>query len=674
MPISCLETLRQLLWVAEFFTEVQQGGLREVWNPGQLRHPNLPQDSCLDVEKADLWWLAIGGNIYYRHGGGGLILADGLRTEESQSSVVVNLRGTHYPKLTVDRKKIVQWDRQWVHEMLLSKCESLLNWSRLTLHWLWKLSDDWPQVAGKLVDNLIKKNASVKVGRWLNDSMEVPIAKVGCFEGDLSLVESWSPHSFSILIDMPFWMLPYRILLWEQYGLIQISPSAVNSLPEWMRPEICPVPQPEDALALSTHLTNPSRYHSRYWHSGTGEYKNRIPVAHIVLASFQLNEPVAKTLERLQRFIHLGLEVSHVEPESLGNLTATPEDLIALSNNSDKEELSASDFLEDDKASVAYVILTAERLGESIAATLKRLKRFAPLGLEVPNVEPQLLDSLSATPEDLITLSQMPENQISAAQVVLVAARLSEPIVATLNRLQRFVPLGLEVPNVESQLLENLSPTPEDLIALSKNLDGKSPLSKNQMSVTHLVGAAERLNEPIHKTFERLERFEVLGLEVPDVNPQLLDSLSMTPEDLIALPEDFDGKSPWPKNQLPFTHLVRAAERLNEPIHKTFERLKRFAPLGLKVPDIDPESFSSLMSVKENLIAVSRGLNERGSWLKGRIHPSRIILAALVLGEPLQTTLERFHRFAPMLGLTLPEGEPESWRLSTDESDEKTNS
>jgi hypothetical protein len=673
-PISCLETLRKLLWVAEFFTEVQQSGLRELWNPGQLRHPDLPQDCCFHLEKADLWWLAIDSDNSYRGERSGCILADGLWTEESQSCVVINLRGNHYPKLTVDRKEIVQWDRQWVHEMLLSSCESLLNWPRLTLQWLWNLSNDWSQVAGKLVDTLVRKNASVKLGRWRNDKMQVPIAKVGCFGDDASLLEYWTFSEFSILLDMPVWMLPYRILLWEQYGLLQISASSIKSLPEWMNPGVCPVPRPEDALALSISLTNPSRRHPRYWHSARREYKNRIPVAHIVLVSFQLNEPVAKTLERLQRFTHLGLEVPQLDPQSLGNLTATEEDLIALSDKSDKQFLNVSKSLEDDRTSVAYVILTAERLGESIAATLKRLQRFAPLGLEVPNVEPQLLDSLSATPEDLIAFSQMRENQISAAQVVLVAERLSEPIVATLKRLQRFVPLGLEVPNVEPQHIHSLSTTLEDLIALSKNLDGKSPLLKNQISVTHLVKAAERLNEPIHKTLERLERFSLLGLEVPNVNPQHLDSLSMTSEDLIALPEDFDGKSPWPKNQLPVTHLVRATERLNEPIHKTLERLERFAPLGLKVPNIDLEALSSLMSVRENLIAVSQGLDGRLPWLKGKIHPCRVILAALVLGEPLQNTLERFRRFAPLLGLTLPKGDPESWQLCTDETDEKTNS
>jgi hypothetical protein len=80
------------------------------------------------------------------------------------------------------------------------------------------------------------------------------------------------------------------------------------------------------------------------------------------------------------------------------------------------------------------------------------------------------------------------------------------------------------------------------------------------------------------------------------------------------------------------------------------------------------------MLVRENLIAVSRGLDGRLPWLKGKIHPCRVILAALVLGEPLQNTLERFRRFAPLLGLTLPKGDPESWQLCTDETDEKTNS
>lgn len=54
--------------------------------------------------------------------------------------------------------------------------------------------------------------------------------------------------------------------------------------------------------------------------------------------------------------------------------------------------------------------------------------------------------------------------------------------------------------------------------------------------------------------------------------------------------------------------------------------------------------------------------------LQGKIHPTRIVLTALALKEPVPTTLERFRRFAPALGLTLPEGEPESWQFRTGES------
>jgi hypothetical protein len=102
-----------------------------------------------------------------------------------------------------------------------------------------------------------------------------------------------------------------------------------------------------------------------------------------------------------------------------------------------------------------------------------------------------------------------------------------------------------------------------------------------------------------------------------------------------------------------------------------FERFKRFTPLGLRVPEADLKTLSSLIESKDNLIAFSKNLREKPSkpsdLLQGDVHPTRIVLAALALDETLQKTLERFHCFAPVLGLRLPEGEPDSWQLCTGE-------
>ena len=79
--ISCIETLRKLLWVAEFRTEVQQFGRHEVWEPNQLRHPEYPDSYCLNVEGTDIWWVPESEYWFLRNG---CILSDGLWTAESQ--------------------------------------------------------------------------------------------------------------------------------------------------------------------------------------------------------------------------------------------------------------------------------------------------------------------------------------------------------------------------------------------------------------------------------------------------------------------------------------------------------------------------------------------------------------------------------------------------------------
>jgi hypothetical protein len=247
----------------------------------------------------------------------GCILSDGLWTEEKRVGIVVNLRQDHYPKLTVDRKKIVEWDRQYVRELSIQNSEPLLNWSYLTLKWLWGLSKKHPHVAAHIVQLLSKKQTKVQLGERSLKNIEVPIAEVGCFQLDGNLIGRSIIRSL-----MPWWIIPYRIALLGRYGLLELSTTCLESIPASMQPEFCPVPEPRDAIVLSKSLES-NAFHLTI--------NFQIPPAHIVLAAAHLEEPIAVTLKRLQRFAPLGLEVSEVNPDSLGDLTASEEDLIALS-------------------------------------------------------------------------------------------------------------------------------------------------------------------------------------------------------------------------------------------------------------------------------------------------------------------------------------------------------
>jgi len=657
--VSCIEILRQLLWVAEFKTEIQQGVRCEVWYPGQLKHPELQPSECLKAGD-DVWWVPERPS----YGEQGCILADGLWTEESQSGAVINLRQTHYPKLTVDRKNIVDWDRKWVHDALVKSSEFLEDWTYLTFNWLLNFGWRHPHVAEYIVKTLSRKKLSLKLGRWNGDNVEVPITEVGCFQSDLTLIQGFL-FGERIAQRIPWWILPYRVAIWGKYGLVKQSTDFFESLSLRIQAHPYSLPQAGDTIALSNpiRLRNPSV---------SDVFTGRIPIAHLVLVSSKLGEPITTTLKRLQKFIPLGLEVSSVEPEVLKDISLTQEDLFAFSDNTDNKNISrCPSELSYDYVSPAYLILTAARLNEPVVTTLKRFQKLTPLGLEVPQINEQLLSDLHPTQEDLIALSRFLDGQrawnqkeISVAQIVLASAKLNEPIVATLQRLQRFEPLGLKIPEVDNvEALTQVSVTPEDLIILSEYLNGRCAWQSDQLSISHIILSAIKFERPVSQIIQCLQRFTVLGLEVPTIGHlDTLENLIISQEDIILLSSNLDGEGGLYEDQISSSHILKASVKLNKPIAYILQELERFTSFGLRLPDIDLEMLGELTLAREDLIPFTEGFDGQYSFLEGEIHPSRIFTSAWILGESLTTTLEKMRRLAPTLGVTLPE---EHWFFDT---------
>lgn len=687
--ISCIETLRRLLWVAEFRTEVQQFGRQEIWEPGQLRHPDYPQSYCLNIEGTDVWWVPESDYWFIKKG---CILSDGLWTGESQPGLVVNLRREHLPRLTVDRKNIVEWDKEWVRRTLIEYSEPLLNWCHLDFKLLWKLAQEHPQIAVHIVERLSTERANIQVGRWSSSNLEVPIAEISCFESDTWL--EYFKYGFSaqsLRFYIPWWILPYRVILWGCYGLFKISEPFLASLPKLIQPEHCPKPQPGDGIALQEDLP-PEGY-------AFFPLEDYVPPAHIIHTAAKLNEPLALTVRRFHRFASLGLEIPELSVNLIARIQIEEEDIIALSRRIDevyplnRRTQQWKKIWVEKRISAAQIILTSTRLSASVADTIRRFRRFTPIGLEIVEIDPEAVGKINITPEDIIALSQqlngeeaLPRDSISPAHIAFAAKRLNEPVSVTLKRFQKFLPIGLELPNIALELLNNFVVTQEDLIALSeepeRGMDREVALSEDRITVAQLVRASHLLNQSVVDTFKQLERFAPLGLKLPKIALDSLDNFTVTREDVIAFSESDTsrysrysiGKSTWLEDRLTPAHLVIATIRLNESVTDSLKRFQKFTSLGLEVPQMSLKCLEALIGTEENLIALSKTLKEKPmnpkDILQGKIHPTRIILAALALKEPVDVTLERFRRFAPVLGLILPEGEPESWRWCTGESDE----
>jgi len=131
---------------------------------------------------------------------------------------------------------------------------------------------------------------------------------------------------------------------------------------------------------------------------------------------------------------------------------------------------------------------------------------------------------VTLTDEDLVVLSMNLNGkapwlggEVPAVHLMLAAQKLGEPVGATLRRLQRFAPLGLALPPIDPNCLD-MTVSQEDLIMLSRDLDGRAPWCTGSISLEHAWRVADELGEPWEQTLSRLHRLATLaGIESPEI-------------------------------------------------------------------------------------------------------------------------------------------------------------
>jgi len=647
--ISCIEILRQLLWIAEFPTEVRQGARREIWEVGQLKHPELPPHRCFRAGD-NLWWVA-----HEYPGDEGCILSDGLRTEETQSGVVVNLRQDYYPRLTVDRKKIVECDKKYIQDLLIKGTEFLQEWEFLTLSWMWEFSREYPNIGFHIVQYILPQRPQIRLREPGLRHVDISVLQVGCFEMDRWLLVLGIRRSLTL---MPWWIIPYRTALWGSYGLLKLSDVCFPSIPLSMQPESCPVLDPIDAAVFNKSIGHEKQRIFDVHLDGS------IPPAQIIFAAWYLNQPILEILHRLQRFAALGLEVASVTQNTSDNLVLTEEDLIAFTERIERKDKApwGKKYIP-----IGQLVLASARINEPIVQTLARYQKFAFLDLEIPEVEPKSLANLMATPEDVVIFSASLDgkypypskrhNKLFLSHLVQATSKLSEPISATWKRVERFVPLGIDLPKIDIDSWENLNMSSEELDAYKPFLDAIGHPEPDWNFAAALVFAATRLHETVAQTFRRLHKFKQLEPILPEVDLALLEEITITPEDATLLSEWLSGQVAYSSQFIAIEHIILAAAQLKETIEQVIQRLQRFEFLGLEIPEIDEDltALNEFIADKKNLIALSERLNGRYPLLEGEVHPARVVVAACELDEPVPVTLTRIRRFAHLFEITLPE-------------------
>lgn len=139
---SAVEVLRSLVLTSEFRLEVRdRDATREIWLPGQLKSGegkgSFSTRFAVEAVPGTLWWVS----------GDGAIVCDGIAADKRTFGYVLNLSGPHAGELSVNRRKLEDYDTQWAAEQYKRGARVLADSRELRLQWLWSMESREPWVA-----------------------------------------------------------------------------------------------------------------------------------------------------------------------------------------------------------------------------------------------------------------------------------------------------------------------------------------------------------------------------------------------------------------------------------------------------------------------------------------------------------------------------------------------
>ncbi|MBN6055206.1 caspase family protein, partial [Nonomuraea sp. RK-328] len=544
--VSALRTLRRLLWVAEYEVEVTEDGLgEETWPAGGLR----PGDGALKCGD-DLWWVP---------GTGGL-LADGLRTNEEMYGLVVNLRGVHRPRFTVDRKRLREWDKGWVDEEIDRHLPELERWPGLTMSWLWQMTEKTPRTAQRAFEYLSKADASLPIGLTWAQETTVSVAKIGCLPVDGRL---FNPHERPT--SLGHWLRTWRGRQWDQLNTYFLGSRAKGVGAG--SAEGYPVVDPVDADLLS-----------RLDSFDDGP----VDVESLLNALTDPREGVADRLTRARRYAITGLDLSAARDVPLVAGPVPHEDrplLTALTTCVPDGEALPSD-------AAGRLARASEQLDLSLGVVLRRMERLMPEGWHVPHVELGALADHVCTAAEVELLSRDLDSvppwiggDIPPGHVALACIKQTCSAKEVLGVYDRFAPLGVRVAGRERY--------PDDLDPFEVEALREVVAVGARVSPLHLVLVAARTGLSVRDVHTRMARLEHHGLLLrPDIAdlPDLVPDSEAARDVEVFLTSFSQG---WRGMMPPNATAREVAWLISEPRTPDIRDFKRFAPL---LPFVRPES------------------------------------------------------------------------------------
>lgn len=540
--VSCVDVLRRILWLAEVDVMAKDDtGARQTWEADVLGDgaplgAGDPHDSeaareddavVIPTSTPAVWWCNTNGAV----------LADGLWAGQHRFGAVVNLSGEHVPRLTVDRRRIIELEKDQVDRILSNEIEDLLKAGDAVFchEWLARVLNE----SAELADSIFTKAVRMRFEPWLVAGREVDITKSGYFP------EDWCfDHRFEVASFPPVQKFPQMLTLERMHAL-----TSSDFFPKMIAKKFYSSPLlPSDTFIILPGWIPETGTDSR--RSWPRAYGRRRRLRDAVERSGRTADEVRARLEEL------GFDAFYF-PELLETI-----DRLIASRNLDGGEpwLNRERLVRPSR-----VLQAAEVTKSSVNEVAGRLRQLGFSVSPVPETEPTDLCIMRLDLDEQAKFLD-PDEPVLPAHVLLAAEATGASVDEIAGRLRQ---LGFVVCPVSG--LE-----PKDLHIVSVDLDGAAPWLDPWVPVppSHVSAAAEETGESVNEVAGRLRCW---GFDVPFVTED-------DPIDLRITSRHVDGMSPSLDPQEPVfpDHILRVARSTGQTPYNIVARL---TVLGYRLPE-----------------------------------------------------------------------------------------
>jgi hypothetical protein len=589
-PVSCIGTLRSLLRYSDFEVTCEEEGDREHWPADELHVPDEPDQAIVRGSK-QVWFADEGA-----------LLADGLLTDRALAGIVVNLTGEQQPDLSVDRKRLEGWDRDWMRTAIRAAAERAPIADALDYLWLWRLADVHPEIGGDVWNALAERDTQLTLG-WAGERAHTAsVRELGAFGFDHIVAGDLSRYSRHIYdADLTFGdaerlLVTRARLLGESWPAVDIGDLAgpPPDVVSWQ-----PRLEPLDGLLLqatdaSARLMDKPGY-------ATERVDERSLTGRVAHASASFGVSVQEVIAHCRMLIGFGIKVpaDHVERD----------DLVADADDVELVEAVAHGG-NDDLLVIASLAQFSQRHRVPWRTLIDRLDRYRATGLRLPPVDVERLaafaDHIPTAAEvtvlgELVGASSYRFHGESASALHWItlahAANRDDAEQMSDEMLERLMQLA-RLDEDERAAVRRCLDDDADLIALSHDLGGDPLWLRGTVSLEHLEDAGKRLGEPPERVLERLRPYAaLLGLRLPGSFDSERHRNDLRRRDEIGrlgwherllLSRSADADGPYLLDTVvPVRKLVVASGDLRESLEQMVERLQQLpAELGVTAPEL----------------------------------------------------------------------------------------